>query len=527
MLRTIASVGQVGLANLNLTEFKGLDTVHTSSAIDDTAQAELVNMVLTERGYLQKRTGLHRNTAINDGDGLTFLGRFHTSTFDRIITLNGQDDDLDYFPLPLDITDSTFTQINNNVSAGVCHGAQYSTKFYITSFAGDSYVYDGTTLTAFASKVAGTQNFFHLDREWIINCVSGTQWDDLRYSEIAGSGGTDFSTANHPSANVIKVGPGDGSACTKIIKFNDNLYIFKRDSVWVLFTETNTPSDWTLRQIEPGLGCTSGRGAEVHENLLYFLSMDGVYRTDGTTFEEISAPIRDFWAGRGLPLNLYDLNFYESLAIVGDLLFVFVYNPDESSDDRHQTFVYNIRTKGWSRFIWRNLVSGGTIFRTPIVVSDYGLPLMYLGEFNATNGYIYWWGQNDRWTDASEDAVFSFATPYESYLVTKFFDFQEPGTWKRMTDATIDYYIREDPLKWKWYYEDGTESSEWSVEAIGSGLDTIETNRGLDQLPPAEHFRSIKARLSDNAGNQDWVLYGLTFSVTERRIAGQKIDVNG
>lgn len=513
------------MANLNLVTFKGLDTLHTSSRIDDESQAELENMIVNEKGYLQKRTGLHRNTVIDDGDGLYFLGRYKTASFDRIISLNGQDDDLDYFPIPMDPTDNTFTQISASVSAGVCHGAQYGTKFYISSFAGDSYELNNTTLTAFASKFAATQNYFHLDREWLITCVSGSTQDDLRYSEIAGSGGTDFSTANHPAANVIKVGPGDGHGCTKLIKFNDNLFVFKQGSTWILFTETNSPSDWTLRQVEPTIGCTSHLGAAVHENLLYFISMDGVYRTDGTTFEELSAPIRDFWGNRELPADLFDLNFHESMAVVGDLLFCFVYDASQDGQNRYQTLVYNIRTKGWSRFRWTNREDGQTVFRTPVVITDFGSPIMYLGEINGAHGYIYWWGQNDRWTDASDDAVFSFNSPYESFMVTKFFDFGEPGTWKRMTDATIDYFIREDPLIWQWFYEDGTESATWNVTAIGTGGDTIETNRGLDQLPPADFFRSVKGKLTDNFANQDWVLYGLTFSTTERRIAGQKIDV--
>lgn len=513
------------MANLNLTEFKGLDTLHTSSRIDDTAQSALVNMTVNEKGYLQKRTGLHRNTAMNDLDGLFFLGRYKTASFDRLIINNPGDDDLDYVPIPVQITDNTRVEITATASIAVAHGAQYSTNFYITSFAGDSYLYDGTTLTTFAGKVNGTQNYFHLDREWIVTCVSGSQQDNLRYSEIAGSGGTDFSAANHPAANVIKVGPGDGFACTKLIKFNDNLFVFKQGSTWILYTETNSPEDWTLRQVEPTIGCTSHLGAVVHENLLYFLSLDGVYRTDGTTFEELSGPIRDFWSNRKLPYDLFDLNFVESIAVLGDLLFCFVHDDAQSDGFKQKTFVYNIRTKGWSEFIWYHRTDGHQRMRSPVVISDFGPPIMYLGEFNNTNGYIYWWGQNDRWTDASDDAVFSFATPYESYLTTKFFDFGEPGTWKRMTDATIDYFIREDPLKWKWYYEDGTESTEWSITAIGAALDTIETNRGLDQLPPADYFRSIKGRLGDNSANQDWVLYGLTFSTTERRIAGQKIDV--
>ena len=92
-----------------------------------------------------------------------------------------------------------------------------------------------------------------------------------------------------------------------------------------------------------------------------------------------------------------------------------------------------------------------------------------------------------------------------------------------MTDATVDYFIREDPLVWKWQYEDGSESAEWEIDPLTVVGILPDTGRGIDQLPPAGWFRSIKGRLTDDSSNQDNIIYGFTFNTTERRIVGKQI----
>ena len=504
------------MANLNLTSFEGLDTLHTPAGIKDDSLVNLLNFDLTKQGYLQKRTGLSKFDP-DDGRGLILMGRYKTASFDRIITYNGTDRDLDYMP----VGGGSLTSINNAMPVGTCHIAQYADLLYIQAFSGDPGTYDGTTYTALPGKPAGTKNLFHKDREWIIDSVGGPRLDQLRYSEIAGSGGTDFSAANHPAANTILVGRGDGQHCSNLVVFNDVLYVFKSGSTWVLYTDTNTPEDWTLRQVEPTIGCTSKDGAVVHENLLYFLSINGVFRTDGTTFEEISAPIRDFFANRSLPTLLYDLIFEEFIAVVGDQLWCIVWDNSGSVGANSFVFIYNLKTKGWSQYTFK-LWDANADVRTPVSLNDQNPASLYLGTFalsaGTDHGYIFSYGTPNIYQDTSDSA-----RNYESTFRTKMFDFGEPSTWKRMLDCTIDYFTKASAATWRWYYEDGVIATPTTLLPANT-TSTADNSRSLMPVTPAGWFRSIQAEFSDALDNDQCIIYGFTFNTSERKISGRPIN---
>jgi hypothetical protein len=103
------------------------------------------------------------------------------------------------------------------------------------------------------------------------------------------------------------------------------------------------------------------------------------------------------------------------------------------------------------------------------------------------------------------------------------FDFGEAGTHKRMIAATIDYH--HDPggtATWTWYYEDGTTSSSQLIE--GSDASDQDISRSLCPLTPAGWFRSVMGEFLDSGGLSEIYLYGMSFNMSERQLAGKLIN---
>src|SRR5690606_1917397 len=71
----------------------------------------------------------------------------------------------------------------------------------------------------------------------------------------------------------------------------------------------------------------------------------------------------------------------------------------------------------------------------------------------AEDGRWYIQGDKTRFTDGDDDEG------YESSFRTKYFDFGEPGSWKRMVRASLDFHNShgEGTLTWE-YEETDTES---------------------------------------------------------------------
>jgi len=103
------------------------------------------------------------------------------------------------------------------------------------------------------------------------------------------------------NANVIKVRSGGGGKITALKQFRqDELIIYKEDSVFILFTRGATPlTDWELDVVVDDIGCKAGKTVANLRNEQIFLDNNGDVRLlSRTEFDKyrnsvISDPIRD------------------------------------------------------------------------------------------------------------------------------------------------------------------------------------------------------------------------------------------
>ncbi len=279
---------------VTMSEFGTLNTVSDGSTIADNEFTIAKNINITPAKTIKKRLGLERlngvgGTSIGSVIGalssIRLLCRQKTGATDRFF-----------------FTDNAKTWVcdtsaNNTIEVLVGGAAVANVTWAQQGFNGNVYllrstgaiisVAPGVTAGVAVGNVQGTVYTFFKDRQFISNTGAAVPLDSrLTYSQILdNSAATGF-----PGTNFIDVSPGDGQYISALAVYNDQLVIFKNKSTYVLSAD-GSPSTWTLRQLHANIGCV-GRGTPiVIEGLLYFLSEEGVFRTDGVTFDEISKPI--------------------------------------------------------------------------------------------------------------------------------------------------------------------------------------------------------------------------------------------
>lgn len=139
------------------------------------------------------------------------------------------------------------------------------------------YSHDGNIGNVFQKEDAVTLNFsgmaVHLDR------IFGFEEDseDLYYSV-----NLDFTNfTDSTDAGVITIGAKRSSKIQQIIVYQETLFIFKNDSIWVL--EGRTPSEFQVREVHPTLGLAARRSLVAGGSVLFGLMSDyEVYSFGGT-----------------------------------------------------------------------------------------------------------------------------------------------------------------------------------------------------------------------------------------------------
>lgn len=267
-------------------DFKGLN-LDDPLSINDNELATCLNFDVNDSGNLIKRAGL---SLLQNGDDLTgnvlLLGRFRTTAIDVLIAY--ADTNKIYFSSGGD----AWTEIDGFDTSVATWGVQYRDKFYIITSGAGIYVWTGTgDLAAIAGSPSGITGIVHKDRLFVSTgfLTSATSYR-LYFSDI-GDATDGFDATKWNSVNFIDVNPADGDNLTGLAIASDVLIVFKARSTYGLYVQGDGPSDWTVRNLNPIVGCYSPYSIAHVENLIYFTSSDGVYATDGGSFRKISSEL--------------------------------------------------------------------------------------------------------------------------------------------------------------------------------------------------------------------------------------------
>lgn len=207
--------------------------------------------------------------------------------------------------------------------------------------------YDGSTLSLLggspphASYVAA-----HKNRLWM---ARGSR---LYFSDL-------LNIESWPVLNFIDIAPQDGDTITGLLPYGDYLVITKQRSTWLLTGEgINT---FAVRRIHADRGAYAPRSLCIVNQMLCFISDDGIYFSDFTQPVLISERIRQTWN----KLNKRRLNLAAS-CFAEHKLYVAV--PDSGSQRNNLVIVYDtIRQAfagiftGWNVACWCDFREAGEI----------------------------------------------------------------------------------------------------------------------------------------------------------------------
>lgn len=464
------------------TKFKGLNTNANQYTIAEDELFIARNVQYTTQGTIQRRPGMERLGGGGSGlstlagsTSLRMLCRQRTGATDRFFLTTGA---------KLYVCDKVganmFEVLQGGASiANVSWGFQgfNGNAYFVRTTGAIIGVAPGVTAANLGGNIQGTTSVVFKDRQFIANASAAIPLDSrLYYSQILdNSAGTGF-----PASNFIDVSPGDGQFISALMVFNDQLVIFKNKSTWVLSAD-GSPSAWTLRQLHPYIGCV-GRGTPwVIEGMLFFLSEEGVFRTDGVTFDEISKPIRNTL--QGLTWDVATVLATDGAYFDNKYLFHL-----KSTND---SYVYDTITEGWSQWDYAD----GKLIDGFCVTTDTTYNYLHAGTI--TNNCLWRIGAPSIYTDDGDS--------YIAVIRFKGNDFGSPVEYKRHVYTDLDVAGNLNT-----YFLDHIMDRD--ITFFPASASVPGNSRNLTRFAGVGRFRHLITTLTVT-GTNEFEIFGITFGL--------------
>lgn len=488
-------------------KWKGLNVRETANAIDDAELTDVVNFDLTAGGELVKRTGFKtvHDDAVQGGadlgaNSVRILGFFNTSTVQQFIARAGSE-------LYTSPDGATWTLILGGPWGEVDHGVQYTDKFYMVRRNSTIVQWDGVTASAIAGTPSGSQCKVFKDRLFVVNSYA----TGATASRVYFSNPFDFSATGWPATNYVGVGEGDGDVLVAVFNVQDYLVVFKAGATWILYVQGTDTLAWILRPFNSEIGCVSKSTIVLYEGVIYFLSVRGVYQTDGNSVRNLStsvSPIFDQVVVSSASINASSAFIWQDKYVLALETFpiaptwgswstltwaALATTPWSGSGATYTYLVYHIRYKGWTK--WRPITGIQPHIFVSVILSS-AIKGVYAGD-RAVNGKVYKFGEA-RYQDDT--------TNYEALAETKEFDFDSPTERKRG----------------KWVGIDMRGTGQFSLTHIVNGDTTVThtltatLQQEEQKVRGPEYFRIWRSKFSATHENPV-TLYGLALHMTRRR----------
>lgn len=376
--------------------FGGLNNKYAPMHIKDNEAADLMNVVFDEFGAITKRNGYTAlNSAKIDGSPITSLyGYYKSDGTKTLIATSGTS--------VYKWTGTAWSAIKTGLSANGARFtfATYYDKLYLLNGnATDGLMtWDGTTFSTVSGAPAGQYVVLHKNRLYIAGDPGNPS--TLYFCDL----GTP--TSWNTGVNFINVNVNDGDKITGLAEHLDTLVIFKERSIHNL--RGTGPQNYNLLDMHANHGTVSHWSVVQANNLLFYLSRDGVYSFNGHGIQLISDPIAGSVLGiNGITAwNQSYLNVACGIAYKNKYWLAVPEGLTNTTNNRIYCFDYIHHI--WTRFDIP--ASCFTVYGTSNT--------LYSGD--PTQGFVY---TQDTGGDDNGNAI-------NAYLTTKAYDFGAPAHFK-------------------------------------------------------------------------------------------------
>lgn len=439
-----------GIKEHTIREFKGLNYSNKgiypeASAIKEDEFVDVLNWNVAGKGFFEKRYGVEQVWAVTESTTPSRLRlllaqrRLPDSNLQPVILCTDSDR---LWGVRSAVNGGAFEYrigsaggpVIGNVQWAIEYGGTASATAYNVTAVRSSPTYDFTTAQGgmitipanstitnnwVANSPPGTHMTLHKTRTWIVNSYGGdafatpnTAGDETKVWFSNGGDLTNFGGVGAP--NNFNLEFGDGDYLVASVPYNDQLLFFKTRKTYVVSVGPD-PLNWTYRALSDHIGCV-GRGTIKHiDGKIYFLSTEGVVRTDGSQAELISDPIEDLletYRDFKNPQNAMDIfaSYYK-----GKYILWIPRTLETSVGDN--ALVFDLATQTWTQ--WR--LTGGVSCWGEVRVSEKWDDALFFGSWA---GNKIWKMSRNVWTDNG--------TAYSLSFTTKKHNFGSPMSRKRL-----------------------------------------------------------------------------------------------
>jgi hypothetical protein len=417
----------------------GLNLLADKQNIDNSELAECINLEVDLDGSLMNRPAI-TETANNGSNGSgrwKIIGRANFNA------------------------GGTYLILSNNDNGGVCWfdgtsfgyitsaqsevAVQYNNIVYIIatqSSVTNSGRWDGTTYTADATMPRGDSALFHKSRLFVVAGPNST----TNTSRITFSDTITAVVLTWNAANIIDVSPGDGENLVDLVVYNDNLLLFKENSIYLLAYDI-APADAVLRKINGNIGVATLQSVEVYDNSIFFIHKGNVWEMQNYEFVKVNLKVP--FVLDQTPRYPWETNKDpEWVRRVGDRLLVGFYN---------KRYSYHLLTRTWSE--WQVDNNWAQMFGAPMALTvdnNTNEPVKYYMAtvLSSSDSFYY---MTDKYIPGTQDYMIvdnaGNQTPKNVPIIcavkTKELDFDIPFVWKRLmwwgihatTGTVINSYV--------------------------------------------------------------------------------------
>lgn len=263
------------------------------------------------------------------------------------------------------------------------------------------------TFTTVASMPKGTGSAMYKERMFVAaGGLATTNESRLTFSNIA-------NPAVWSGSDFVDINPGDGQKLLDIFVVGSNMYLFKNDSTYV-YSYDASPTKGVVNNLSKTVGTSDIRCVVQYENFLMVYHEGYVYELINGVYQKLNIRvdfIPDFAAGTG---------YYRatSLSLIGDRLVVRYFD---------KTYVFNLKTRTWTT--WTSTFRPSHWVVEPQPSTSIALRRYIAGAAQVASRFTY---QLQDGFDADATEAFTCTA------VTKVFDFDEPGSFKKMYWWGID-----------------------------------------------------------------------------------------